>query len=317
MRMRDDFEFSLETLDPECEFRIDSGKKLMLGFGVTTACNYDCPMCFYHAANNRHSKIVHIDLDIVNSTLSSIGILSLVNISLQGEPLLHPAIYDILEISENHADNIVMCTNGSLLDQRTLGMLARIKPLKLAVSLDACDQRTYALMRGKDNFNQIIQNIRKAIESLGERVELNFILCGQNRDSLHELPEMANNLGIQKANMSMLRETAMTRANGIIPLKIADATNFAAHLQKRCAERGVALEFDGAVSSKHCIFPFIYTSILADGTLFPCCGDFRPCMVKSYDFEGIFNHPYLKRIRGALVNKRILSACAKCMRPGA
>lgn len=312
--MRRNFTDCLENVRTTCGLFLDEKQyPLMIGLGITNRCNLDCPFCFYHdVASNRDA---HEDMSIkfIEDLFASLGKLFLVNMALQGEPFLHPEITDILKIVSLSANKIVVCTNGLLISEKHCLALEKLSGLKLILSVDATDAATYSLMRKGGSFKLFQQNAIKMRECLGENIELAAVVCRNNLESLKKLPEFAKSLGIKKVNLSPLCETGFTKYNKIYPASKPSLAELLIQIDISSKEHGCSIQFaDPAVYKKECTMPFFYTSILTDGSIFPCCGDFEPEKILKYDFNGIFNHPYLTSIRENLARGRRMIACAHC-----
>lgn len=314
MRTRKYFTDCLANVDIDDGFRIEPDQEmLMLGLGITSRCNFKCPICFYHDGASEHETDQDMAPYFLEDMLNNLGKLSLINLSLQGEPFLHPAITDILGIIGRFASHTIICSNGSIVSEDICKKLENITGLKLVLSMDACDAATYEIMRKGGSFNIFRRNAALLRECLGKRVELSAVICDRNINSLESLPEFAKSLGIEKINLSLLRETYFTRHNGIFPIVEKRLKNLIQKLRGAVASTEIELAFSDLERKKEkCSMPFFYTSILADGTIFPCCGDFQPARVDRHNFEGIFNHAYLTSIRANLLSGRKMAACAGC-----
>lgn len=76
--------------------------------------------------------------------------------------------------------------------------------------------------------------------------------------------------------------------------------------------KNIKSKFLYILDNKICKIPWEYTSILSNGYIFPCCGDFEPSPISEYTFDGIFNHDYMTMIRGNILKNKSNSFCNIC-----
>lgn len=310
--MREEFLDCFDNIKNQPGIEIDSPPRgLMLGLGLTSKCNFNCPICFYH--NNSGSKNnTELSLKTIAQILQSLDSLYLLNLSLLGEPLLHSEILDVLELAGSHSEHIILCSNGSIVSDRLCKLLGKLNGLNLILSLDAADAPTYSFMRRGGTFSTFIKNAKKFRDYLGDRLEFTCVLCGNNLESLKRLPELAASLGVKKITFNLLRETGFTRENGVSPVSSQELATFVAEIDERAKNLDLTITYPAPLNKRMCRLPFFYTSILSDGSLFPCCGDFKPEKIESFDYQGIFNHKYLASIRSNLISNKAMAACSHC-----
>jgi uncharacterized Fe-S cluster-containing radical SAM superfamily protein len=92
---------------------------------------------------------------------------SLLRITSDGEPLIHPDIIEMLSYildSDVYAGTIT--TNGSIMDQQVIDLLVRPSKIKFVIdfSLDAFYRRTYEKIRRGGNFITTLKNILKILD---------------------------------------------------------------------------------------------------------------------------------------------------------
>ena len=93
---------------------------------ITTSCNYSCKFCYM-----RYGKVKASSLEVLKNNLGNIEHLVLIG----GEPTLNfNEVLKVLEISKN-IEEITLVTNGTLLTQEKLDLLAKYKNLYIQVSI--------------------------------------------------------------------------------------------------------------------------------------------------------------------------------------
>lgn len=293
------------NIDTNCDL-------LMLGLGITNRCNYNCPMCYYH--DSQYSNpVIDMTYKFIEELLLNIGFVYLINLSLEGEPFLHPDILSVIDLVSQYSKRVVICSNGSVISEKHCIALEKLENIQLVLSVDASNADGYVMMRKGGNFERFTHNATMLSECLGNRVEFTSVICANNISYLEMLPVYANSVGIKKINLNLLRETNFTKHNGLSKISLSDLDKLLLNLYKYENELDIKIEFsDKNMYKQKCTLPFYYTSILSDGSLFPCCGDFEPEKIEKYNFDGIFNHTYLSSIRANLIVNRTMLACTKC-----
>ena len=134
-------------------------------FELTPLCNLDCKMCYVHLQDPsvRHrmlsgeqwlSLIQHaIDEGMMNAILTG------------GEAMTHPAFWDIYMYLINHGIPTQVKTNGLLLDENAINRFKQYPPCQIDISLYGCDSESYIAVTGVDAYEQVVRNIRLALEA--------------------------------------------------------------------------------------------------------------------------------------------------------
>lgn len=237
-----------------------------------------------------------------------------------------------MDLAQKAASEIRLCTNASLLTTKNQERLKAYPISQIALSIDGTDEKSYAFMHQGGSFKRFIVNAKTLSANFGERVILSSLLCEQNLASILELPKLAHSLGIKTLNFTQFRphQNALLRGNREgCAQKLIETLEA---LKLKGQELNLEMYFEAyakdpllnawVVKEKalhkvpkdelFCPLPWMYTSILSDGTLFPCCGDFKLENIKEYTFEGIFEHEYLSRLRSLLFQGEIPKACLEC-----
>ena len=148
---------------------LDRGVSLVIC--PTLACNFDCPYCYENHAAGRMSPEVQDDVvALAERMLVASGSSDLFITWYGGEPLLAP---DVIEALSARLMSLVerrggtysaeIITNGYLLTQRTVDMLAAVRVVRAQVSLDGLGplhDATRHLAGGGPTFERIVGNLR-------------------------------------------------------------------------------------------------------------------------------------------------------------
>lgn len=306
--------------------------KYIIGIGLTSRCNFSCPICYYHNSNY-DSDVTDIPLELLQTIFKNCGRLQRINFALEGEPFCYHHIFKALDCAMENSESLGISTNGSLLSREKLQILSGYKFSLFSFSIDAADEASYARFRRGGQLSKFVHNAGMATEQLGSPVVFNTVLFQQNLKSVLGLPELAARTGVSVISLVPLRAHEGSFANGITPAKHEDLQCCLEEMTERASKYNIELVFDGfsgnhkiaawlarngllaknpASGKDKCIIPWFYTSILSSGKLFPCCGDFQPERIISYTFDDIFNHEYLVMLRGSISQKRYIEPCDVC-----
>ena len=135
------------------------------GFELTPLCNLDCKMCYVHLqdpsvrqrmlSGEQWLTIIRqaIDAGMMEACLTG------------GEAMTHPAFWDIYMYLLNHGITTRVKTNGILLNEEAIKRLQEYPPSRIDISLYGCDSESYVAVTGVDAYEQVVRNIRMAVES--------------------------------------------------------------------------------------------------------------------------------------------------------
>ena len=134
-------------------------------FELTPLCNLDCKMCYVHLQ----------DPSVKQRMLSGEQWISLIQQAIDegmmealltgGEAMTHPAFWDIYMYLINHGIITRVKTNGLLLNEGAISRFKQYPPYKIDISLYGCDSESYVAVTGVDAYEQVVRNIRLAVEA--------------------------------------------------------------------------------------------------------------------------------------------------------
>lgn len=168
--------------------------------GVTKTCNQNC----MHCSNGGGRKNGFLNLNLLDEILKiNPGYVILTG----GEPFLHPEFYEIVhKVKDSHAF-LRICTNGTLIDvQKHKKLLSLLdKDDIVQISLDASDKIAYSKMRGKDDFEKVIANIRVIKEKYPWlTIEVHNVPTQYNINEVEKIYELVNEEGVDYFSIAPL-----------------------------------------------------------------------------------------------------------------
>ena len=336
MAERTEYPFDLDSLQaaehlPASDFSLRS-KNCILGIGLTSRCNFNCPFCYYHRDNSKSPPTV-MPLELLQRILEGLKPLKAVNFALEGEPLCYPHFFAAMDIAADCAQEIMLCSNGSLLTEKVQNRLRHYPVTMLYLSIDGADEDSYAFMHRGTSLERFKRHAALAVDNFGESVIFSSLLCKQNLKALLGLPRLAAEIGVKSISLAALRGHSGAIAQGITEATPQEQIQCLEALLDAADQAQVMLFFDSYsrheqvrawVEAHHvkdpadeilkagCPMPWFYTSILSSGKLFPCCGDFKPEPVDGFTLEQVFGHTYLQRLRALIAAQQYPEACNFC-----
>lgn len=170
----------------------------------TNRCNYDCVFC--NAFDYMQGR---------NQTLSESHLLKLADfykewgahstcIAGGGEPLLNPGLPAMLLRLYEHKIEPGVITNGSLLNDENIEILARTCRW-IGISVDAASPSVYSQLKGINDdkfFNKVMENIAKLTKAVRRypasncEVAYKFLIHPLNAHEIHNAAKLAKSMGV-------------------------------------------------------------------------------------------------------------------------
>ncbi|WP_338668957.1 radical SAM protein [Pseudodesulfovibrio methanolicus] len=130
----------------------------------TNSCNLRCTHCHHyrdeHGRNKYTRKLGLMDVDLFRKILDEIGPLGCsVTLNVQGEPLLHPRIVEMVRIAKGHGIYLSLLTNATRLTRELTTRFLDAGLDRMVFSFDACTKDVYESVRINSKFEPTIANI--------------------------------------------------------------------------------------------------------------------------------------------------------------
>lgn len=165
---------------------------------ATTACNLECPLCPTHYVPRR-SKF--LDLDQVKELLRACGSkLKGVCFHIQGEPTLHPRLFELVGHCHEQGVLTTFGTNGMTLG-RNLDAVFESGLDCISIDIDGVNAEDYGKYRKRGDFQRVVQNTRALIEERQRRglakptIKLQTIMFTYNEDKERAVVEFLDSFG--------------------------------------------------------------------------------------------------------------------------
>jgi MoaA/NifB/PqqE/SkfB family radical SAM enzyme len=159
----------------------------------TNLCNHNCIFCFY--SNFRSENNVYISREKLFELAEDFKKLGVKSVSLVGggEPMIHPAIYDLIHWFHKNNILISITTNGSAFKDFEIDTIVRASTY-IRVSLNAASEQTHNLINApkSSQFERIIHNIEK-LRKHRDKIGANMLIGIKNAifdKNVHEIGDM-------------------------------------------------------------------------------------------------------------------------------
>lgn len=234
----------------------------------TTVCNLKCPQCPTGAGTLQRSKGT-MELSLFQSIIDQLSPATvIVNLYLQGEPLLYPAIGEFIRYANAKRLYTILSTNGQLLDGKMAKKLVDSGLSKIIISLDGVTEQSYAEYRVGGTLQKVLDGLdalQREKKSAGSNlpfVELQFIVFEHNQHEINQIKLIARDYAVDK-----------------LTIKTAQIINPQANARpatQRELTRYVTDELDLKMKGRcyrHCFKSWHSMVFTWDGAAAPCCYD--------------------------------------------
>jgi MoaA/NifB/PqqE/SkfB family radical SAM enzyme len=129
---------------------------------VTTRCNFTCGFC-----SGRHMPQADIDYDLFLRTLERLPELTHLDLQGEGEPLMHPRFFDMLEATKRRGIHTYFITNGSLFSSSAIEKILQANVRHIAVSIESPEPKEFQRIRG-GKLQKVLRGIRQLLTARRE-----------------------------------------------------------------------------------------------------------------------------------------------------
>lgn len=165
----------------------------------TETCNLRCRMC--HVSFMANERRTLFDVSLMDKLSSLRGRYAIVGSVF--EPIIHPHIGRILEKLTEFDCQIEILTNGTLIDDEMVKVIASSNMYLISFSFDGIRRETFEYIRRHASHHKIVDNItriREAFANRGTYFNLNYTMLRRNMDELIEATEHWDGLDFDTMN---------------------------------------------------------------------------------------------------------------------
>ncbi|MCK5101846.1 MAG: radical SAM protein [Cyclobacteriaceae bacterium] len=137
---------------------------------ITEVCNLACIHCPHpEFKKSEHYNARYLEPELNAKLVDEVkihgqGTTQYIRYSSEGEPLLHPNAYDMIEYAVRHSGTFVtLTTNGTIMNEKRIQKLLDTGLHMIDISIDAFTPETYTMIR-KGNLNVTRANVLKLLD---------------------------------------------------------------------------------------------------------------------------------------------------------
>jgi len=286
---------------------------------IVDDCNLRCPTCYYvlrdqdkFTPNYISPERFRLLLDKYNKKRRA-EVIFLTG----GEPLLHPQLDEIIDISKGYNITVKLTTNGLLVEEK----LSSLKKLDyINVSIDGYDYQSFRDYRGgsPNQFNQILEGL-KALKDEGVNFSMSFMLTSQTLLKVDKMLQFASGIRPSFVSFHNINPHGNPRFKS---LSIQDK-NTQLFLERVLARNDYQFDIhlpvifdlssEGFYKDK-CFQPWYFLCFNAKGDISYCChlnhNETIGNTFSNYDL----NSPKMLGFRKSIIEGKIPESCLFCQR---
>ena len=309
---------------------------------TTNRCDSKCQTCI--RTFRSLEPPADLTLEQVKVITEQFSVLERVVLHGIGEPLLNREIFEIVAYLKTRAATVLFNSDAISLTATRALRLIQSGLDEYRVSLDAATRQTYRRLRGVDQFDRVVANVRRLVQlergrnRSAPRVSLWFTASRANLDELLAFVRLAADLGVDEVYVQRLvfnglgLATAENALHGRLQRQEQEVLDQAQELARGL---GVALRasglttplasLKGEMSSPRpwagCQRPWTLSYVTANGNVLPCC--ISPWVARDYQalilgnalaepFADIWNGERYRRFRNDFESESPPDPCRGC-----
>lgn len=154
-------------------------------YKITSTCTDRCRKCGIW----RESEPKRASLEDVEKCLAALAPTLNKFTVTGGEPLLFKTdVLQLAQLANRMRVPMTVVTNGVLVDEAFLREYRDLGHV-LVISIDTLDRSRWHEFRGRDHYDAVLENLRRARTILGERLKVQSVLAAE---TVHDVPEVAS-----------------------------------------------------------------------------------------------------------------------------
>lgn len=170
---------------------------LRVMFELTYNCNFKCGHCYIPPSYREKYKKRELKREEVFSILGQLKDMKCFYLGFTGgEPFLRPDMIDILEYSKRCGFEVIIYTNGSLIDDKTANALARIRPNKVDITIPAVSEEAFRQVSGVSGARERVFNAIKLLRKKGINLGFKTCIVRANESEAGKIRRFARQLGV-------------------------------------------------------------------------------------------------------------------------
>lgn len=277
----------------------------------TNSCNLNCLECpTGNKTSNREQGFIQTDIykKIIDEA-KDFAIYQM--IYFQGEPFLHPNIFELIKIADQNKIYTCTSTNGHYLSAENCQKIIQSGLKKLIVSVDGTDQTSYEKYRVGGNLAKVTAGIKALVlekrnkNSSYPKVHLQFLVFKHNEHQIPEIKKLAKKLGVDKLSLKSAQIENFEKNSKLLPStdKYSRYLTGSFHIKTK--------------THLNCFRVWSTAVFSWEGTLIPCCFDknldYKLGSIEELSLRKLWKSSVFNRFRKKVVGKRKkVGICGNC-----
>jgi len=258
-------------------------------------CNLACKMCTVH---ERGDEVAELSLARFTALLDQMPGLQELHLQGLGEPMLHPAFFDMVSLAAARGIRVSANTNLTLLTPERARRCITSGLASLSVSLDGASAAVYEAIRRKASFAKVMRNLGRLVDArdaAGSALEVRGVMVLM-RGNLDELPALVRLLHAHRVPELLVQRLSSDLRQPELPARYIPIREYVDDAQlgpadlphasqvfdeaRRLAEdlglrlhlpRLVPAPVQAAPRRPRCRWPWDQLYVTAAGEMLPCC----------------------------------------------
>ena len=287
---------------------------IALSVEPTTSCNLRCPECPSGLRSFTRPTGMLDPALLENLILSMKGTLWYVNLYFQGEPMLNPNFFELVEICKKHNVFVNTSTNGHYLTQENAEKLIESGLDRLIVSLDGITSEVYKEYRVGGKIEKVLEGVdnlnlaRKMTNKPGPATYFQTLLTSSTEHQVGDIRKLAR----EKELDGTLFKTMQVNDLSIVSPYLPSNPKYSRY---EITDKG-SLKIRGKQQNE-CWRMWSSAVITWDGKVVPCCFDKDATHVmgdiSKIGFKEIWNSaPYLSFRKMLFQDRKNIDICSNC-----
>ncbi len=250
------------------------GKFEFFQIEVTRKCSLNCIMC----PHRRFSDQIEMEFDVFREISNYFDRTKMIHLQGWGEPLLHPRIFEMIEISKIHA-RTGLTTNGILLSRKACERVVDLSLDYIAVSVGG--EKYHSEIRLGSDFRQVIDNVKKLNEVKRDRsaehpkLNLTFLMTRTNAFELPAIVEVAHelNAGLIATNLDYVFDETTDSLKAFGSKERKKTLKYLKEAEKKAKKLGVEFHHPAVDLREEAVcdaLPHKSITFSAEGDVYPC-----------------------------------------------
>lgn len=154
---------------------------VIIDFNITQRCNLKCKFCYANASSEKQC-LNEMNIEEIKKLFDEFNSMNIHVIRITGgEPFVRNDIKDIIKLTEGYNFAVCMNTNGTLITDANIDLIAESKIVNVGISLDGYNSSIHEKIRGVEgSFDKTVEVIKKLVIKSREKICITYTLTNEN-----------------------------------------------------------------------------------------------------------------------------------------